>query len=243
MGRSAVRGTLAGAVTTRGLGRAVAATCLAAVLVAGPAARARQAAEGDTAMPSVSAPVDARARYKALVAAAELGGQPVDWQALRFAYADSPEFDFLGVRTWTLQDQMFKAFDDGRWQAAIDHATAIIALAYVDIDAHVICDLAYRELGNATQADRHRTIARGLIQSIMTGDGKSPAGAFTVITIREEYTLLSLNGMKPQRQVLMHEGDHSYDVLDVLDVDGKPQSIYFQIDRVLAAEAHLKAKP
>jgi predicted RNA-binding protein associated with RNAse of E/G family len=47
--------------------------------------------------------------------------------------------------------------------------------------------------------------------------------------------------MRPRGQTLLADGGHQYDVLDVVDRDGNGQKLYFQIDRVTAAEAALLA--
>ena len=41
---------------------------------------------------------DADSKYRDLLTAAK-SGQPVDWQALRFAYAESSGFDLLGTKS------------------------------------------------------------------------------------------------------------------------------------------------
>jgi hypothetical protein len=127
----------------------------------------------------------------------------------RFAYADSPQFDLFGTQTAGLQKAMFEAFKRADYAAAIAQAKLIIDKVYVDIDAHIICDLSYRELGDAAQSVRHHDIVIGLLGSIRTGDGKTPATAFTVITVGEEYSLLHAWGMKPRGQALIEvDGAH-----------------------------------
>ena len=175
-------------------------------------------------------------RYAALVAAAKAGDPTVDWQALRFAYADSPGFDLYGMGQEAARKQMFTALNAGDSKAAIAAADQVLAADYVDIDAHVIQELAYRKLGDTVAADREHAIAVGLLHSIETGDGKTPETAFTVITVGEEYTVARLNGLTPRGQALVQSGGHSYDKLDLMDRDGKSLSLYFQIDRVWAAE-------
>ena len=52
---------------------------------------------------------DATARYEALVKIAKQGDQPVDWQALRFAYAETPNFVPLGAVTSSKRKKVFAA--------------------------------------------------------------------------------------------------------------------------------------
>jgi hypothetical protein len=80
-----------------------------------------------------------------------------------------------------------------------------------------------------------------LVRSIIgTNDGKSPEHSFNVITIREEYSVMQTLGFRPRGgQSLIAQGDHSYDVWEGTDRNGATQSLYFQVDRVLAAETKL----
>jgi len=187
---------------------------------------------------------DAGARYQALVAAARQGGAPVDWQALRFAYADSPGFDVFGARSAGLRKAMFESFQKADFAGAAAQAEQLLEDSYVEIDAHIVCDLAYQRLGDAARARRHHDSVTGLLASIRTGDGRTPATAFTVITVREEYGVLHAFGIKPTHQSLIQDGGHAYDLLEGVDPAGQPQRYYFLIDRVMAAEAAaLKNKP
>ena len=68
---------------------------------------------------------DATARYEALVKIAKQGDQPVDWQALRFAYAETPNFDPLGAVTSSKRKKMFAAYK------ARDYATALAEAQHI----------------------------------------------------------------------------------------------------------------
>jgi hypothetical protein len=188
-----------------------------------------------TCLPAAAAN-DADTKYRELVTAAK-SGQPVDWQALRFAYADSSGFDLVGRKSADARKAMNEALRASDYAGALVQANLIIDQAYVDIDAHIVSDIANTKLGNAAEAKKQHAIVIGLLQSIRTGDGKTPETAFTVITVGEEYSLIRVLGLRRQQQVLIAKGGHHYDVLDVTDEDGRSQKLYFQVDRVLAAEA------
>ena len=180
---------------------------------------------------------DAAARYQALLADAK-AGKPVDWQALRFADADSPGFSAVGAGD--LHKQMAAAFQAGDFKSAAAVSKQISDADFVDVGAHIFGDLAAQKLGDQAGAAREHQIAAGLLRSIMTGDGLSKAGAFTVIRVDEEYVLMGVIHMKVRKQSLITgDGGHSYDILDVVDEKGGEHTYYFQIDRALAAEAAL----
>lgn len=182
-------------------------------------------------------------RYKALLEAAQQGDKPVDWQSLRFAYADSEGFDLMGVAAMAHQEAMFKAFQAGDWPAVLEKAQTILKTTFVSIDAHVMSDIAYRQLGEPAKAETHFRAAKGLIDSIRTGDGRSPETAWSVIAVWEEYSIMRILGLQPSKQSLIQTNGHSYDAMEVVDEKGKAFTLYFLIDRVLAAQAKLLGTP
>jgi len=182
---------------------------------------------------------EAASKYQDLLAIAKSGQRPVDWQALRFAYASSPEFDLLGLKSQKTREAMNEAMRTNDYAGALAQANLILDQNYVDIDAHIIGEIANSKLGNSEEAKKHHEITIGLLRSIHSGDGKTPESAFTVITIGEEYSLIRVMGLRRNSQALITKGGHSYDVLEVVDREGKSQSLYFQVDLVMAAEAAL----
>jgi hypothetical protein len=182
-------------------------------------------------------------RYQSLLAAAKAGGAAIDWGALRLSYADSAEFNLSGDRTDTARKAMFQAINAGDDKGALAQAKLILDQDYVDIDAHVVSDVAYQHLGDAPSAKREHDIVLGLLRSVRTGDGATPAAAFTVISVGEEYAVMRAFDMKVNDQALIQNAGHSYDLLNVTDADGKPQRFYFLIDGIIAAEgASLKPR-
>ena len=189
------------------------------------------------ALPAAAFDGASETRYQTLLAAAKAAGdQPVDWAALRLAYADSAEFDLSGDRTDAARKAMFAALNAGDDKAALVQARLILDQDFVDIDAHVAADLADEKLGDAAGAKHEHDIVVGLLRSIRTGDGSSPAQAFTPISVGEEYAMMRAFDMKVSGQALIQAAGHSYDKLDGTDSDGKTLSFYFLIDRIIAAE-------
>ncbi len=186
---------------------------------------------------ALAAPADAEARYQALLADAKAGDKPVDWQALRFAYADRPSFSVFGGTRDDAHRKMSAALSSGDFAGALALAKSVMNSNFVDAGAHLVAAIANRRLGHEDVAGREDEITVGLLKSIETGDGKTATTAFTVINVDEEYTLMNALRLKVSKQALISQGGHSYDVLDTVSADGHKQSFYFLIDRVLAAEA------
>ena len=128
---------------------------------------------------------------------------------------------------------MFSAFNKGDFDQALEHSKKILEKYYLDIEAHQIAYLAYRELHIQEEAEFHHKIARGLIQAIFqTGDGKSRETAWEVLSTHEEYVILHVLGLMPGSQSLIRAGKHSFDELEANDPKtGQKVTLYFNIDK------------
>jgi hypothetical protein len=187
--------------------------------------------------PARAADATADAHYQTLLAAARtVDPAEVDWQALRFAYADSSSFDLMGEHTAAARRAMFEALNKDDDKAVIEQADKILDADFVDIDAHVALDLAYQATGQSTLSKREHQIALGLLKSVHTGDGTSPEQAFTVISVGEEYATMRAFALQVTGQALVEAPPHSYDRLTVTDGAGKTHTVFFLVDRVMAAE-------
>jgi Domain of unknown function (DUF4919) len=177
------------------------------------------------------------ARYQTLLAAAKADAGQVDWTALRQAYAASDAFDVTGDKTKDARKTMFDALAASDMKTAAAQAQAILVVDYVDIDAHVVLDLAAEGAGDTIAAQREHAIVVGLLKSIRTGDGLTPEHAFTPITIDEAYAMLRALARQPTGQAFVRTNGHSYDRITVVGPDGKPVTLYFLVDGILAKAA------
>ncbi len=185
---------------------------------------------------------DPEAHYQALLTAAKSGTAPIDWTALRYAYADRPSF--FGALDDDDRATMFHAAHDGDWAGTLMAANKALDAAWIDGGAHLMAAVAQTHLGNTDAAAKERALADGIFASIRTGDGLKPETAFTVIAVSEEYDLLDGDmGVTVKSQSLNMANDHQYDVMTVTDADGKEMTYYFNIDREWAAEGRMFGKP
>jgi Domain of unknown function (DUF4919) len=139
---------------------------------------------------------------------------------------------------------MYDAFEAGDFQGAVNSAARILNDHYADIDANLACAFAYGKLGKPEIAQRHRAIGIGLLRSIVaTKDGKSEETAFEVMTFSEETSVLAALGVGKRNQALIRRAGHAYDRIDGVDRNGTAQTVYFQVDQILAAEAALLKAP
>jgi hypothetical protein len=173
----------------------------------------------------------AGAVYDQLLAKLKGGDTKIDYKALRAAFTDTKGFGPLGGDPRGLSE-MAGMIDDKKYKEAIKAAEAKLKTNYVDIDAHLVCAIAHRELKDTAKADFHKAVYLGLINSIMSGaDGKSAKTAYHVIAITEENAVLRVLGLRKDGQSLVNDDGHKFDVIDVTDPKTKVTSeIYFNID-------------
>jgi hypothetical protein len=178
---------------------------------------------------------DAEGRYQVLLAEAKANAPNANWGQLRLAFAARP-----GFRTFAqsaAKREMLKDANAGDCAHALPTAKAVIQEAYVDADAHMVAAFCEDAAGDRIAAKLDRDIGAGLIKSIETGDGLSPASPFTVIDVDEEYALMRALGRTVGSQALIQQGGHSYDALQATDEEGGRATYFFLVDQVLAAEA------
>ena len=173
--------------------------------------------------------------YGTLLAALKAGKTDIDYAQLRLSYMDSPEYK-KATDTSKAEKAMFAALNAKDFPTALKNAEEVLASDYVNMDAHFAAYVAGRETGAADKAEFHRTVFRGLIDSIKnSGDGLSPEKAWVVISVHEEYVMLRTQGYLPSSQSLMSKDHHAYDVMKVKKQDdGSEQTFYFNVDIPMA---------
>jgi hypothetical protein len=166
--------------------------------------------------------------YADLLAEVKAGDRGADFKALRLAYADSYGIPHIANQKKAMQT----AFNSKNYEDAIKDADDILAVDYVDIDAHYVEAIAQRELQHSDQSEFHRFVYKGLIDSILhSGDGKTPATALQVIDVSEEYAFLRYVKLKPGKQSVSKDDGHQYDIMEVTSLKSDQKgTVYFNID-------------
>lgn len=186
------------------------------------------------AEPKVS-PAEAKKKYEAMLERAKKGEGEVDYRALRFAYYETPDFNPLsGMMVYR---SLWSALGQSNWAEAAKTAEAVLSKNYVDINAHMVAHVAYRQQGDEGRAKLHRRWADGLIASVKAGgDGKTPGTAWHVISTSEEYAVLRSMDMRPVGQALINADGHSYDEMTVVEPQTQAQvKVYFNVDKPFSA--------
>ena len=174
--------------------------------------------------------------YSALAARAAAQDQGVDFRALRFAWLKSAAHKHETASEVELRSAIFtavKAHDDQGVRAA---AVKMISAIYVNLYGHKFLRQACTILHDDACAAQEHFVEFGLLQSILkSGDGKTCATGWEVVSVGEEYFIIGMMGATPGQQSLL-EGKPSCDMLQVTDEKGAPQTYFFRIDAVLEDE-------
>jgi hypothetical protein len=170
-------------------------------------------------------------QYATLLARVKGGDTKIDFQQMRLAYMDSPEYQ-AAKDTDAESKAMIAAINAKDFPAAIKNADVVLANDYVDMDAHFVEYIANRELHHDPGAAFHKSVFDGLLKSITgSADGKTEQTAYVVISTHEEYVLLRVFGLVPEKQSLSHSGHHSYDVLEAKDPNtDQTITLFFNVD-------------
>ena len=184
-------------------------------------------------------PDAADAQFRNLRDRAE-AGEAVDFAALRLAWLHGPAMkrDNRFERLSTLREQMFAAMKKGGDpKIVLAKAREILDISYVDLDAHKARRQACAILHEEPCAERGHAIEMGLLKSVVqSGNGRTCATGWRVVTIDEEYFILRMLEARFKQQTLVSEGTYQCDAM-LVDRDGREQTIYFEVTEVLDAEA------
>jgi len=171
--------------------------------------------------------------YENLVAQARAGDVAIDYRALRDAYAESPAYQPYGGNTDEPKRAMHDAFNAQDCAKVLASADKVLGEIFIDIEAHLLSARCFEIGGDQAKAGLHRAIARGLMDSIVaSGDGKTTKSAFVVVTIDEEYAVLSALRWRLVNQALIDEDGHAFDRMEVKSATSdETATLFFQIDR------------
>ena len=172
----------------------------------------------------------ATAGYEKALQQLKSGDLKVDFKALRVncaaskyeCQADSDDIKLLS-----------SLLDDKKFDQALEKVNQLLEKVFVDAELHYIAFVANSESGNREKAEFHKTVIRGILDSIQENKhGKSEEDAFVVINVHEEYTFLRFSHMQVTKQSLSHKDGHTYDIMVCQDMSNKGREVtaYFNVD-------------
>jgi len=211
-------------------GMRIAALFVVAVLGAALAACAHSQDSG-----AISTPHD-NDEYSRLVAATEAGDTAVDFRALRLAWLESAARKGRAPIDG-LTKTMLQAAQARENAKVRDTARAILSIDYTNLAAHKYLRQACKILREDSCSDHEHFVEFGLLRSITTaGDGKSMQSAWKVISIDEEYFIMSMLDLRLEMQSLISDNGRAYDQMNVVDQDGAKKVLYFNISDFIGRE-------
>ncbi|MEK6283187.1 MAG: DUF4919 domain-containing protein [Acidobacteriota bacterium] len=193
-----------------------------------------------TPTPTPTSAVVEKKSYDLLLERAKKGDPALDFTALRLAFYESPHYN-PNVPMMTYRP-LWGAVAQKNYPEAIKIAQSVLEKNFVEVNAHMVAQIAYRETGDVERAQFHKYVADGLLNSIKAkGDGKNIETAYEVISINEEYGLMRSMELRPIKQALIPDKEHFFDAITVIDPQTNQQRlIYFNVDKVFAFAARKK---
>jgi hypothetical protein len=181
-----------------------------------------------------------QAAYNELLGKLKGGDTSIDFKALRMGFTETKDYSYHGLDKEELA-KMMKPLGEKNYKEALKQAEKVLEKNYVDANTHYVFYTASKELKDDKNAEFHRAVLVGLLNSIKDGnDGLTAKTSFLAITIDEEYTLMKFLGYKVEGQSLQSADGHKYDVLSVVNSKtGEKAKFYFNIDKVWEAETKL----
>jgi hypothetical protein len=110
-------------------------------------------------------------------------------------------------------------------------ADLVLATHWLELEAHFAAAVCADELGQARKAAQHRALLTLLVSQItQSGDGKSAATAYLVLSSAQARSYVQLNGFDVIEQALLHENKRFYDRLRIKSIKtGRELEVYFDV--------------
>ena len=209
------------------MGRFLAITTTILVFVSAPSSAADSALNGQALTE----------KYDQLVPQLNKGDANIDFGALRLAYTATPQYDAYGSESDDLLDEIGDAYRAGNCDSVLKKSEEFLNLDFIWVNIHAIRAECFAKLGETNRANLESSIARGLENSLLnSGDGKSEATAYKVMTMREERFVLSQLRVTEQKQALVQGKDGPFDVIDGPQApSGNTLSLWFDIRYIFSS--------
>lgn len=190
----------------------------------------------DTAAPDTATGVTSRTpadeRFNDLYT--EMSKQPAPDAAavarLRALYPETSQYDPYGDQGDSLRSAGDLALTRKDWPAVVEACQARLKINPIDIDAHLQCAHAYREMGSAWTS-HHKAVITGLLQAIVgNNDGRTLKQAWHVLDVHEANAVLNLLKYRRKSQKFRVFEGSRYDVVEIINPEGSTFRVYFNMD-------------
>lgn len=122
-----------------------------------------------------------------------------------------------------VEDHPLALLGNGNVDGALMLAKHVLAMSYLDLEAHTAAARIAQKRGDKAAAAHHQYVLQGIFDSILkSGDGKTLETAYVVIAISEEYALMAHFGFQVAGQSLLNDdAGHSYDLIRGINLETK----------------------
>lgn len=169
--------------------------------------------------------------FRELATEAEKAPQNADFAQLRTAYVYSDEYQ--PVKHFSYHKLIGSTNTVSDFEEVANFCQKMLQGNPMDLEVRMMLEYAYEQLEWFEFAGRQHDFVEGMLSALFnTGDGKSLDTAWKVIAVAEEYTALSVMGLKMINQQLLMVDDRYIDVMTVkprADDDGEELQLYFDI--------------
>lgn len=169
--------------------------------------------------------------FRALAAKAEKDPRTADFAALRDAYVESE--DYKPVKHFSYNKLIGQTNTATDFEDVVRFCERILEGNPMDLEVRMMLEFAYERLEWFEFAGKQHDFIEGMLKALFaTGDGRSLDTAWQVVAVAEEYTALSVMGLKMLNQELVQLDDQFFDVLTVrarADDNEEPYQLFFEI--------------
>jgi hypothetical protein len=170
--------------------------------------------------------------YLAMMSWAEENPEEADFVALREAYTVSDQY--RPTSHFSTNKLIGNTNSLSTFEEIIAFCQDVLEHNPMDLEIRMMLHYALEKAGYKTEATHQQAFIRNMLSAIFSsGDGKSIGTAWKVVSVAEEYTVLSVLGYKAQGQRLMNQDGNWYDILTCVkrtEQDAPPVEIYFEIN-------------
>lgn len=152
--------------------------------------------------------------FRELATAAEKDPQQADFAALRAAYVNSNEYN--PTKHFSYHKLIGSTNAAASMEDVVRFCENMLAANPMDLEVRMMLEYAFEQLEWFEFAGKQHAFVEGMLSALFnTGDGKSVESAWQVVAVAEEYTALSVMGLKMHSQQLLMADDRYIDVMTV----------------------------
>lgn len=176
------------------------------------------------------APADTRV-YELIVERVKARAYADDFRLLRDEYVKTELYNPVDSVEREHTQQLFEALDDNDLKRCVQLAARILARNFTSLAAHRTVMLCHEQSGDDITRQFHAAMYQGLLQSVLrSGDGRTPATAYQVISADEIDAVLLAQDLEVVSQSLQQLGEREYSRIHVRNPQNwREFDLYFDV--------------